>query len=223
MLQRTMLQQLLPSCCELDSFPIARCSPSEQETLKSFFPEGKTVIVLAHHVKSSIEWMWFPLESERGLANCAADLHIQLQCDKVAHFLEQESFKAVMPPYPCRCGLRFKDMANKTGLGSMGDNFLFLHREWGPWTHLRVMITDAEITDNLPSCENVCVHCGACRSLCPAGVIKEDTLLGAECDEYQDSRHNKTGLQDSYLFKCEVCVRACPIGKAPQNINISKG
>ncbi len=222
MIKRRMLQQLLPPCCELDCFPVESCSPSEQETLRGFFPEGRSVIVLAHHIRSSIEWMWFPLESERGQVNCGADLHIQHQCDQIVHFLESKAFRSVMPPYPCRCGLRFKDMANKTGLGSIGDNFLFLHKDWGPWTHLRVIITDAEITENLPPCKEVCIHCEACRASCPAGVIHEDALLGEECDQYQDSRHTQIGIQDSYLFKCEACVRACPIGKVPEKIILSK-
>lgn len=29
-------------------------------------------------------------------------------------------------PYPGRSGIRFKDLASKTGLGRIGDNFLFL-------------------------------------------------------------------------------------------------
>lgn len=71
---------------------------------------------------------------------------------------------------------------------------MFLHKEWGAWTQLRVVVTEVEICDNLPSCEGVCNHCGICKISCPAKVIKEDTLLGIECSEYQSKKDSEIGI-----------------------------
>lgn len=216
------LRKKLPICCEMDSFSISKCSESEKQSLKDFLPKCKSVIVLAHHIKQSIEWAWFPLESERNNITCAADLHLKAECEKIVLELKNKGYNSVIIPYPGRSGIRFKDLANKTGLGGIGDNFLFLHKEWGTWTHLRIIITDVEIVDNLPPCENVCNHCGICKTSCPAKVIKDDTLLGIECSKYQDKMDSDVGIQESYIFKCEECVRACPIGNIPKRITISK-
>ena len=222
MIKLYSLAHVLPQCCEMDAFPISLCSESEVQSLKEFLPEIKTVIILAHHVKHSLEWAWLPLESERNKVNCAADLHLKFECEKVVSELDKRGYHSSVIPYPGRCGIRFKDLANKSGLGKIGDNFMFLHKEWGTWAHLRVIVTDAEITDNLPPCEDVCNHCGNCKSSCPAKVIRDDTLQGIECDEYQDKRDAYFGIEGNYIYKCEECARACPIGTAPERINITK-
>jgi epoxyqueuosine reductase QueG len=222
LIKLSSLTEVLPQCCEIDSFPISLCFEIEGQLLKELLPEGKTVIILAHHVKHSLEWAWFPLESERNNVNCAADLHLKYECERIVSKLEKDGYHSFIIPYPGRSGIRFKDLANKSGLGKIGDNFMFLHKEWGTWTHLRVIISDAEISDNLPTCEEVCNHCGICMSSCPANVIRNDILLGVECGEYQDKRDADIGIQGSYVFKCEECARACLIGTAPERITITK-
>jgi len=221
MIKRKLLTEILSPCCEADCFSISSCSSLEKDMLIGVLPECKSVIVLAHHIKSAIEWMWFPLESERNNVTCPADLHLKSECEKMLPILAKKGYTSVIMPYPGRSGLRFKDMASKTGLGSMGDNFMFLHREWGPWTHLRVIITDAEITENLSSCGDVCIHCGICKSTCPAHAIKNDAFSGVECNTYQISRDNEMDMKGSSIFKCEECTRACPIGTTPSKITIS--
>lgn len=99
----------------------------------------------------------------------------------------------------------------------MGDNFLFLHKEWGPWTHLRVIITNAEIVDSLEPCEEVCIHCGACRKACPSNAIQRGELLGRACSAYQLEISETINNHD---YKCEVCLRACPIGVTPNPVEI---
>jgi epoxyqueuosine reductase len=215
------IKKELPACCEIDSFPVSLCSQSEKQALKELLPECKSVIVLAHHVKHPLEWVWFPLEAERNQVTCAADLHLKLECEKLASILKEEGYQSSIIPYPGRCGIRFKDLANKTGLGKIGDNFMFLHRQWGTWTHLRVIAVNIEILDNLPPCGEVCNHCGICKTSCPAKAIKDDTLLGSRCDEYQDNQAAIKGLQGDYVSKCEVCARACPIGTVPERIVIA--
>lgn len=223
MIKLNFLAEKLPACCEIDSFSISLCSEDEQQSLKDFLPECKTVIVLAHHVTHSLEWGWFPLESERNNVTCAADLHLKSECEKIISILEKKGYNnSLSIPYPGKSGIKFKDLANKTGLGKIGDNFMFLHKDWGTWAHLRVIITEAEICENLPACKEVCNHCGICKISCPAKVIKDDTLLGIQCSEYQKKKDNAFGIEGSYIAKCEECARACPIGNAPERITISK-
>jgi Uncharacterized Fe-S protein len=221
LIKLSFLSDKIPVCCEIDSFPVSLCSESEEKSIREFLPECKSVIVLAHHVKHSLEWAWFPFETERNNVTCAADLHLKLECEELVSLLEKSGYHSLVIPYPGRCGIKFKELANKTGLGKIGDNFMFLHREWGTWAHLRVIVTDAEITDNLAPCGEVCNHCGICKGLCPAKVIKKNTLLGVQCDEYQDKQEKTFGVE-GYMFKCEECARACPIGTSPEKVVISR-
>ena len=222
MMKLSFLSKGLSKCCNIDAFPISLCSESEEHALRELLPEGKSVIILAHHVKHELEWAWFPFEAARNNVTCAADFHLKVECEKILSILAKNGYHSVILPYPGRCGIRFKDLANKSGLGKIGDNFLFLHKAWGPWTQLQVIFSEADISDNFPPCKEVCNHCGRCKVACPAKVIKDDILLGVECDEYQEKRDGDIGIQGSYVFKCEECVRACPIGNNPERITIDK-
>ena len=211
------IQDLLPSCCEADAADISALSDSERKALSVYSEDYNTVIVLAHHVQHSLEWIWYVFDAVRGGAVSPADLHLAAEAEKIACMLRKDGYHAVILPYPCRCGVRFKDLADKTGLGKIGDSFLFLHKEWGPWTHLRIMLTNAKISGILPSCGEVCHHCGKCIAACPAGAIKENTMLGIQCGAYQNNEYIKG---HAYEYKCEKCIRACPAGAAPREIKI---
>ena len=212
--------KLLPSCCDVGFLSMHNCSEDEQVLTKELLPSTKTIIVLAHHIKSSLEWAWFPLESERNNITCGADLHAKNVLGKIELAVNEDGFLSYSVAYPGRCGIRMKDFASKTNLGTMGDNYLFLHLKWGAWTHLRLLLTNADITDNQSKTTNVCIHCGKCLEACPAKAIKKDTFDGIACGNYQSSTWNS--INDNYYWKCEVCARICPIGQTPLPIKIIK-
>lgn len=47
--------------------------------------------------------------------------------------------------YPGESGLQFRFVAEAAGLGRVGTNAFLFHPAWGPWVHLRVMATTAEL------------------------------------------------------------------------------
>ncbi len=216
---REKIKEILPSCCDIGFLNISDCSMAEQNVIKDFFAETKTIIVLAHHIKTSMEWIWYPHEAERNNNTCGADLHSKNIVNNINYYLEGEGYKNFIIPYPGKCGFRMKDFADRTSLGSIGDSYLFLHKQWGPWVHLRILLTDAHIESN----ENVdictCIHCGNCVSSCPAKAIKKESFNGIACGEYQMSQ--KAGIKDNYYWKCEACARNCPIGNTPLSIKIT--
>lgn len=216
MLFLNRIQENLPPCCEADVFEITKLTESEKNALCAHCSDIQSVIVLAHHVQHTLEWKWYPFEASRNGVISPADLHLSAEADKVIQFLEREGYNGTLLPYPGRCGVRFKDMANKTGLGKLGDNYLFLHRNWGPWTHLRVILTNAVIENGLPDCDQVCINCGKCQTVCPACAICDHDFDGMRCDAYQLSI-----AKEEYTNKCDLCVRACPVGLAPKELSIS--
>lgn len=211
---------LLPACCDAATVDISEFAPEERKLLEEYMPTAKTAIVLAHHVTSALEWVWFPFETERMNNTCAADLHIKTGVEKVANWLSIKSAAAVTLPYPGRCGVAFKYIAAKTKLGELGANYLFLHKEWGPWTHLRILLTDAIVADENSGKIQVCDSCGACIRACPARVIKEDSFNGLGCNEYQKLQSQEKGIEGQYIWKCEVCARVCPKGAKPTPVQV---
>ena len=176
------------------------------------------IIVLVHHVTTSLEWKWYPHQAERNIRTCGADLHAKNVIEKIAYCLSDEGYSDFVVPYPGKRGIRMKDLADKTSLGHIGDSFLFLHKQWGPWVHLRVLFTDAHFESDKNSDINVCNHCGKCISACPAKAIYIDHFKGIDCGEYQMSQY--IGVKDNYYWNCEVCARICPIGNVPFPLKI---
>ena len=217
---KQMISDLIPNCCDIGFLNISDCSSLEQSLVKEFFEETNTVIVLAHNVKSSLEWMWYPHEAERNNNTCGADLHVKNIIEKIEYGLKEKGYISYIVPYPGKSGLRMKDFANKTAMGQIGENYLFLHRNWGPWVHLRLLLTNAQIEDSSATDIDVCIHCGKCISACPAKALKDGSFNGIACDQYQMSQC--IDLQDNYRWKCEVCARVCPIGKSPMPLKIER-
>lgn len=221
-MKQSYLSDKLSNCCEIDSYSISLCNEEEKQVLKKFLPECKSVIILAHHIKRALEWQWFPFESERNHVICPAELHSKCEAETIMSLLNKEGYRSLSIPYPGISGVRFKNLASKTGLGKVGDSFLFLHRKWGPWTQLKVIITTAEISENMDSCGDICIHCGICKASCPVNAIKDDTLLGLKCSEYQGKQDAILGIKGSYIVKCDECARNCPIGHAPEKITLNR-
>ena len=111
-----------------------------------------------------------------------------------------------------------KDIADKTSLGHIGENYLFLHKQWGPWVHLRLLFTNAYIESDKNLDISVCIHCRKCVSACPSKAIKIDSFDGISCGDYQSSQC--IGVKNNYLWKCEICARICPIGNPPLPLKI---
>ncbi len=211
---------LLPDCCQLAAVRVADFTSPERALLAEFLPAAKTVLVLAHHVTASLEWAWFPFAAERQGNTCAADLHAKAVIEKIAARLRDQSFAVAILPYPGRCGVNFKYIAARSALGSLGVNRLFLHREWGPWAHLRVLLTDAAIAAGGAAPAAPCDGCGACIAACPSGAITADSFTGAVCGEYMQAGRDKYGVEGAFRWKCEICARACPRGGQPQPVQI---
>ncbi len=214
------LKRTLPPCCEISTVPVGIYPHEAREMIIPFMPDVKTIVVLGHHVQASLEWAWFPFPAERGGNTCAADLHARSMIESVGRILESHKKKIAILPYPDACGISFKRLAAGTNLGELGDSFLFLHREWGPWVHLRVLLTDAEVVHQDGVDVPVCTHCGRCAEACPGRTLYEDHHDQQACGRYQQSERERLNIRAKYRHKCEVCARVCPVGEQPIEVMI---
>lgn len=205
---------LLP-CCNLATAPVRALAERERQFFASFMPDAVTAIVMAQHVVTEEEWTWYsPVGSEE---RCNADDHLRSVCEAIGNQLAQEGYRTNLVKYPAQSGLQFRFVAEAAGLGRIGSNAFLFHPVWGPWVHLRVMGTTAEL-DLRPelSGDQLCDACGLCISECPAEAISQDTFEGLRCRSYRKARgeyepHGPRGL----LPYCKRCVWVCPKGNQP--------
>lgn len=219
MISLKVLKDLLPECCDVDSVDISRLSVNHRNIIYGFLPQCRSILILVHHIRHSLEWKWFQFKASYNGETAPADLHLESEAEQLIRTLGQEGNKTLLLPYPGKCGVRFKELADMSGLGKIGDSFLFLHRDWGPWVHLRIILTDVRIADTLPACGEVCVHCGSCGRSCPANAIKNRDFLGNDCNASQAEKGREI---KGYTYKCEICLRVCPIGAKPEELEIKR-
>lgn len=212
--------ELLPECCRIGFASIEDYDDDERRRVEAFLPDVKTVILVAHHIMHSLEWVWFRFSTERLNETCPADMHAKSIAERICNKLNGEGCKSVLLPYPGKCGVMFKTLAIKTGLGELGDSFLFMNADWGAWVHLRVVLTNADIEFEKPICQDACNHCGKCVEACPAGAIMENDFDGIKCRDKMREISNSLG-NVPYIFECEFCLRACPIGEEPKEVLVS--
>jgi epoxyqueuosine reductase QueG len=211
---------LVPECCRIGFASIEEYDKDERVNVEAFLGDVKTVIVIAHHVMHSLEWVWFRFSTERLNETCPADLHTKSVSERICNKLNEKGYRSVLLPYPGKCGVTFKTLAIKTGLGELGDSFLFMNADWGPWIHLSVVLTDTDVEFEKTICQEVCDHCGKCVVACPSGAIMENDFDGIKCrDKMRET--SKTLGNVPYIYECELCLRACPISEGPEEVLVS--
>jgi len=105
-------------------------------------------------------------------------------------------------------------------MGELGESFLLLHHTWGPWVHLRVLLTDGLIADGKWGLKETCTHCGSCIEACPGKTLSIGNHDQQACRRYQLELRDSLRIKAEYRYKCEVCARVCPVGETPQEIVI---
>ena len=178
-------------------------------------PEAVTAIALGHHVTTDEEWFWFATTDDG--QRCDADDHTRAVCEAIKAELEKLGHKSKLVDYPGESGLQFRYVAQAAGLGKIGTNAFLLHPAWGPWIHLRVLMTTA-VLDVHPALKggNLCDQCGVCVSECPAGALLEEDFDGHRCRSYRGKlgEYVPRGPDRRYDY-CEICARVCPLGEEP--------
>ena len=209
--------QILESstCCNLATVPVAGLQERERVFLASFMPKVVTAIALAHHIVTEEEWTWYA--PGNSLERCAADDHLRDVCQEIKKELEKRGYETEIVKYPLESGLQFRFVAEAAGLGKIGNNAFLFHPVWGPWVHLRVMGTTANL-DLQPevSGDQFCDECGLCISECPAQAISENSFQGLQCRSYRKARgeYDPQGA-NGLLPYCKRCILVCPKGDLP--------
>lgn len=112
-----------------------------------------------------------------------------------------------------------KKAAYLAGLGLVGRNSLFLHREWGPRVRLGTLFTDCPFeTQPREPMASPCAGCDRCVRACPAhaiagaewrpGLDRAELFDPAKCSEHMKRAYQHIGRG----AVCGICMRVCPAG-----------
>ncbi len=109
-----------------------------------------------------------------------------------------------------------KTGAVHSGLGWIGKNGLFIHKEYGPRVRLGTVLTDLELPVGDKLLKSHCTDCNRCVNACPAmaltgnewsmGVEREHVVDAKACSEYMNSHFKNIGRGSV----CGLCIKVCP-------------
>lgn len=102
------------------------------------------------------------------------------------------------------------------GMGWIGKNGLFIHKDFGPRVRLGTVLTDFEIASEYTVLESKCGSCNRCVSACPAFALtgnewqigsERDHIVDAKaCSEYMNQKFKHIGRGSV----CGICIKVCP-------------
>jgi epoxyqueuosine reductase QueG len=208
-------------------------SEEELGDLGRAFGPVRAVVVLAQRVVDPVQTVRYldrGLRRQSEIAASFGDALLRDACWRVVEVLREAGAKAAIPRN-MRYGtqepshrISYKKAGVLAGLGTFGRNQLLIHPEWGPWLHLRTVITDAPLPAGWPLTMSPCSDCDACLSACPSGALAEEGIDREVC-------RNRVGREGVPLdrqlspfgrISCEECLRACPVGIAPPRLEVTK-
>lgn len=110
-----------------------------------------------------------------------------------------------------------RELAQLAGLGWIGKNMMLIHPEIGSFTFIGVVLTDADLSADLPFEADRCGTCRRCLDACPTHAFAGPHDLDARaCISYLTIEHRgdftdteRTQVGD-WLFGCDVCQDVCP-------------
>lgn len=149
--------------------------------------------------------------------------HIDRCLLQVGLLLQQRGWRYIPIPASQSTGgfhgrFSHKQAAVLSGLGSIGRNGLFLHRQYGPAVRLGTLFTDAPLPAVRAFPEINCLHCMACVHACPAMAIPAGDIFikdgqsiidKAACSQYMKQHFQHIGRG----AVCGVCISVCPMRK----------
>ncbi len=110
-------------------------------------------------------------------------------------------------------------LAQKAGLGFIGNNGFLINEKYGSYTFIGYIITDCYLTSS-ESTPGECMKCGKCITSCPGKALNENSFCKDKCISYITQKKGDLNAEETELIKkgksawgCDICQRVCPMNK----------
>lgn len=141
-------------------------------------------------------------------------------------FLQERGYKYItvaasqsMPGTHYNGRYSHKKTARLAGLGDIGKNSLFIHKDFGTRVRLGTLFTDCELKGDGELKQRLCLNCDKCVKACPSGAIsgnefypgvdREDIFAPQLCSDYMKKHFHHIGRG----VVCGICMKVCPYNK----------
>ena len=191
------------------NYGISIVFPLSREVIKEILIENKPTHSYFHHYRT-------------------VNFYLDGYMLRLGNFLQKNGYKYVCvgasqsiptkdSPHGYSGRFSHKKGATLSGLGYIGTNNLFLHKQWGPCVRLGTVLTDCPLVLENPTLvpNTTCLGCQACVTACPANAIRGEIyevgmedfkLLDARaCSEYMKREYKMIGRGSV----CGVCMATC--------------
>lgn len=119
-------------------------------------------------------------------------------------------------------------LAQRSGVGFVGKNTMFIHPEWGSYLLLgeiflscdlpRAVATKKMASSGIPK-KTACGTCRRCEVHCPTGALANYSLDATKCLAYYTIEHRGAipvqywPFLATYVFGCDICQLVCPVNR----------
>ena len=124
-------------------------------------------------------------------------------------------------PIPYSGIFSHKTGAVVAGMGWIGKNGLFIHKDFGPRVRLGMVLTNLQLEEKQPDfkykiLESKCGTCNKCVQACPAMALTGKTwYIGAKREEIVDAKACSEFMNKNFKHigrgsVCGICIKVCP-------------
>ncbi len=115
--------------------------------------------------------------------------------------------------------LNERKLAERVGLGFIGDNHFLINKKYGSYAFIGYIITTLEIKPSIAKTDQ-CLHCDKCVFACPTNALSKNNFDFSKCISYITQKKEELTNEEIDLIKkgksvwgCDICQRVCPMNK----------
>lgn len=192
----------------------------ERTNLQSYFPEAKSVIVVAHNYFRANESIYKPShEGNISIYARGRDYHkvLRKKLEQLRNFIH-----GLLPDIKSRICLDSfpimeKPLAAKAGIGWIGKHTNLIIKGKGSYFFLGEILLSKELPSDDPLTADYCGTCNKCQVACPTNALDQPYVLDSnKCISYLTIEHDDDidpELQPkmgNWIFGCDICQEVCP-------------
>ncbi|MFV0498984.1 MAG: epoxyqueuosine reductase [Bacilli bacterium] len=107
--------------------------------------------------------------------------------------------------------------AQKSGIGFIGKNSMFISEKYGSYCHLALLLTSEKIIASTPKISD-CNNCRLCIDACPVEAI-DDQIDCRNCISERLQKRNNLNFDKlgNNVYGCDICQKVCPMNNGKYN------